>query len=160
MHQTTNPPKRDWAPTSSRTEAQIRDLIRARSAIDDNSCWLWMGSLTNAGYGALTWTRDAVKERGAHRASFIAFCGPIPTGLHIDHICRVRECVNPDHLRAVTPRANILCSPIAPAAINARKSECPRGHAYDEANTIIQRGGGRLCRTCQNTKINRKAMSA
>jgi hypothetical protein len=65
----------------------------------DSECWLWMGSLNQNGYPLFSGGR-------AHRWSFEWFNGPIPKGMHVDHLCRVRSCVNPEHLEAVTVSEN------------------------------------------------------
>ena len=130
----------------------LPDRIRRQIIIDERGCWIWQGRPMNAGYGQLGVTRDG-KTRTilAHRASYETFVGPIPDGRQLDHLCRVRLCVNPSHLEPVTPRQNIHRSPIAPAAINARKTHCPKGHPYTPENTYFNgpRKTWRLCRTCQ-----------
>lgn len=88
---------------------------------------------------------------GAHRYAYEHFIGPIPEGLQVDHLCRVRNCVNPDHLEAVTCRENVLRGD-GVAAANARATHCPQGHAYDEANTYTWTNGGRHCRACARIK--------
>jgi hypothetical protein len=71
------------------------------------TCWLWTGAMLN-GYGKF-W---AGKTVFAHRWSYERFIGPIPKGLHLDHLCRVPACVRPDHLEAVTNRENVLRSKV------------------------------------------------
>lgn len=69
-----------------------------------DSCWLWIGGKQAAGYGSF-----GVRGSGklAHRVSYELHRGAIPDGLHLDHLCRVKSCVNPDHLEPVTPRENV-----------------------------------------------------
>ncbi len=110
----------------------------------NTGCWLWLGHIDCGGYGRFSSSR-------AHRVSYERFKGPIPDGYEIDHLCKQRCCCNPDHLEAVTPRENNLRSE-SPAAKHARKTHCPRGHAYDEANTMHHRKSptvvARVCRAC------------
>jgi hypothetical protein len=73
--------------------------------------------------------------------------GPIPRGLVIDHLCRNTICVNPDHMQVVTVRENTLRGNTFQAR-NLRKTHCPQGHPYDQANTYLHRGK-RHCRICQ-----------
>lgn len=122
----------------------------ARVREQDDGCWKWVGTLKRSpfgSYGAFTLRGEGM---GAHRASWMLFRGPIPDGLTIDHLCENTRCVNPAHLEPVTLRENILRASRGTAAINAHKTECIRGHAFDEANTIIHCGGKRACRTCVN----------
>ncbi|MGC0251548.1 HNH endonuclease signature motif containing protein [Pseudactinotalea sp. Z1748] len=120
----------------------------------------------NAGYGQIGISTGAGRQRtmGAHRVSYEAFVGPIPDGLVIDHLCRVRECVNPDHLDVVKQRENIMRSPIALGALNAAKTHCPQGHEYSPENTYIYRPKnrsfiGRQCRTCVADHSRRRRAS-
>lgn len=105
-------------------------------------CWFWTGSLGSHGYGQLRVGRSTGL---AHRVSYELLVGPIAEGLQVDHLCRVLRCVNPAHLEAVTPRTNVLRSPSAPTAVNARKTQCIRGHDFDG----IDCRGHRFCRECQ-----------
>lgn len=67
-------------------------------------CWLWLGRKNPKGYGQMTISKH---QRSAHRVSYETFVGPIPEGMQIDHLCRVRHCVNPEHLEPVTQRVNL-----------------------------------------------------
>lgn len=114
----------------------------------NSGCWLWSGATTGE-YGTL-WANG--RYYGAHRLAYEMFIGPIPDGLHIDHLCRVRYCVNPDHLEPVTMRENNLRGVGAPAQ-NARKTRCLKGHAFDAVNTHVRPGdGGRECRQCKRER--------
>jgi hypothetical protein len=139
---TTQRPRQRYASDNERITLNVH--------IDEQGCWVWQRYIHAEGYGYLSAT-VAGKPRWitAHRYAYLTFVGPIAAGLQLDHLCRNRACCNPLHLEPVRARTNVMRSPIAPAALNARKTHCPQGHAYDEANTIHQRQGGRLCRTCQ-----------
>ena len=106
-------------------------------------CWLWTASRTKKGYGQF----KAEHMVYAHRFAYELLVGPIPDGLTIDHLCRVRHCVNPDHMEPVSNRVNVLRGD-AVSALNVQKTHCPQGHPYDEANTRLYRGS-RYCRTCK-----------
>jgi hypothetical protein len=109
-----------------------------------SGCWLWAGEWNDGGYGRL-WIRG--KNHQAHRLSYELHKGPIPDGLTIDHLCRVRCCVNPDHLEPVTMRENTLRG-TGPTALNVLKTSCPAGHLYTPDNTRIDARGRRSCREC------------
>ncbi len=120
-------------------------------------CWLWTAALWGGGYGAFS-IRIGGKSfpHNAHRLSYGMLVGPIPHGLVLDHLCRVRHCVNPAHLDPVTDRINILRG-VSPYARKARQAACLAGHPFDEANTYVNRNGTRHCLVCRG--IRRRAKS-
>jgi hypothetical protein len=130
------------------TELQTRPLDeRIWKFVDKTAtCWLWIGTKSH-GYGTI---RDRGMTIKAHRAMYELLVGPIPIGLTIDHLCRVTNCVNPDHLEPVTQRINNLRG-TGVSARNAAKTHCPQGHRYDEINTRIYRGM-RYCRACSSMR--------
>jgi len=109
-----------------------------------NNCWEWQASKNNKGYGTFWHNKKYVK---AHRVSYELFKGLIPQDLTIDHLCRNRKCVNPEHLEAVTMKENTLRG-IGFSAINKRKTQCPKGHPYSGDNLFIRKTGGRGCKIC------------
>lgn len=116
---------------------------------DLGMCWLWTAYAMDNGYGKFSHgTRATTKCVLAHRFAYELEIGPIPAGLELDHLCLVRLCVRPRHLEPVTGLVNNLRSS-SPPAENARKTHCPRGHLYDEANTRITADGWRICRACK-----------
>jgi hypothetical protein len=109
------------------------------------TCWLWKGASQSNGYG-----RFDVDGRTtyAHRTSYEHFVGAIAEGLTLDHLCRTRLCVRPDHLEPVTNKENLMRG-MSFSARNAVKINCPRGHEYSDTNTYTDRRGRRFCKTCR-----------
>ncbi|NWN89184.1 MAG: HNH endonuclease [Micrococcaceae bacterium] len=105
-------------------------------------CWLWIGYLNRSGYGTFGVNGKAML---AHRWSYEHYIGPIPDGLDIDHLCRVRHCVNPAHMEPVTNAENIARSPIHYGA----RTRCKNGHEFTPENTAVRPDGGRRCLTCK-----------
>jgi hypothetical protein len=131
------------------SEAMDRFLSCVEKLPDQPGCWLWTGSYTGKGYGGF-WTGE--RSVRAHRFSYEAFVGPIPSGLTIDHVCRVRMCVNPAHLRAVTQFENTMIGSSIPA-INARKTHCKWGHEFTPENTrVSSTAEGRVCLACKSER--------
>jgi len=94
------------------------------------------------------------KNKVAHRISYELLKGDIPEGLDLDHLCRNRGCVNPDHLEPVTRKENLLRGNTIPAK-HARKTHCPQGHEYTKGNTFISKSGSRHCRKCRAIRSSR-----
>lgn len=111
-----------------------------------DTCWLWMACTGADGYGKFFL---GGKRHRSHRVAYVTLVGPIPEGMQLDHLCRVRSCVNPDHLEPVTSAENTRRG--LAGALNAEKSECPRGHEYSPENTYAYRGR-RNCRTCAHDR--------
>lgn len=109
-------------------------------------CWLWTACLDREGYGQFS-PRHNVKVK-AHRFAYEGLVGPIPLGLVIDHLCRIHNCVNPDHLEVVTNAENVRRG----FRLRSRQQFCRYGHQMDAENTLIHRrrqGSPRhQCRTC------------
>jgi hypothetical protein len=108
-------------------------------------CWIYRKKPTERGYCQMRMPDGS--QPTAHRAFYMELVGPIPDGLTIDHLCKVRNCVNPDHLEPVSRGENTLRGN-SPHAQNARKTHCLNGHLYDEQNTYITPRGERACRAC------------
>lgn len=125
-------------------KSEHRSKILARINFTE-TCWLWTGSIRPNGYGKLT-TPDATLS--AHRAVYEMVRGPIPPGLDLDHLCRVRHCVNPAHLEPVTRRENLLRGATIPAA-HASREQCRKGHPLDG---FKRTEGARYCKTCHRER--------
>lgn len=113
-----------------------------------NGCLNFTGYIDRDGYGRV-YDRLSGTRMSAHRLAYELTVGPIPDGLHLDHLCRTRSCVEPSHLEPVT------------AAENQRRglkgvllTSCPDGHPYDEQNTRWT-GNRRHCRACNLAAVNR-----
>lgn len=122
--------------------------------VNTDDCWLWAGYKESQGYGQIFYREDGKnKYHYAHRFMYEQLVGKIPEGLVIDHLCRVRHCINPDHLEVVTPRVNNDRG----IPHNQLKTHCPRGHAYAGDNLLTQKSGKyrvRRCKVCVNTLQN------
>ena len=128
-------------------------FIRVKES--DGQCWRWTGSTSN-GYG---YVFNLGRLHPAHRVSYLVFSGHFDQDLQIDHLCRVRCCVNPSHLEAVTQKENIRRSPASIA--NSSKTHCLKGHPYSGENLVTPKSGQRSCRICKNeySKAYRKRLA-
>lgn len=115
-----------------------------------SGCWEWLGEKNETGYGRFFL---GGKRFFAHRISYSILKVPLLDSQPLDHLCRNRGCVNPEHLELVTHQENILRG-VGPAAKNAKKIHCPNGHPYD----LLDFGKRRckICRTPQRAKYWKK----
>lgn len=112
-------------------------------------CWFWNGAHTGHGYAAL---KHSDKTYKVTKLVWEALFGTQQKGTHLDHLCRNVWCVNPSHLEEVTPQENTLRGE-GPAALNAKKTECLRGHTLTPDNTYTRKDRtGRYCRQCINIR--------
>lgn len=125
-----------------------------KKVIKRNNCWEWT-AYTRNGYGRFKINGNLVT---AHHFSYELIHGVIPKEYEVDHLCRNKICVNPDHLEAVIKKENILRG-FAPTAINSKKTRCIHGHPLSGDNLGMRDdNGGRFCKTCRkNWKPSPKA---
>jgi len=150
----------DIIPTRHRT-ATLRRRLLAKIEKLPSGCWHWTGYVNSHGYGRIGINGRRVMT---HRAAYELFVGPIPEGLQIDHLCRLRSCCNPEHLEAVTPQENTLRSDVT----KHRDGFCSRGHERNAANTYYHKNRpGGDCRICKcererarNAKRRQKGVAA
>jgi len=121
-------------------------------------CWTFLAAIGNHGYGVFHPTKGTIEL--AHRFAYESVNGPIPAGLHIDHLCRTRDCVNPSHLEAVTPMENSSRG-LTYRLLNGMDTKCRNGHEYTPENTYVEPNGYKVrCRECarqRDRKPNRNA---
>lgn len=128
--------------------------LAVRLRIDpETGCWLWTGALTVDGYGQVPWPPGSRKMHRAHRLVWTLLSGSIPDGMVLDHLCRVRHCVNPDHMEVVTQSENARRLGGAPNT-NGR---CRNGrHAWIPANIYVHPlRGNQACRRCMEEQYGR-----
>lgn len=109
-----------------------------------DGCWHWRASTNRLGYGNYHVSRKVI---AAHRFAWMTIVGPIPEGIHLHHRCKRPECVNPDHLEAVTPADHVRLH-------SAERTHCKHGHELTSENTILRRGR-RQCKPCQRNMDRR-----
>jgi hypothetical protein len=138
---------------------QYADRFWSKVTKQENGCWVWRDHVTGSGYGQVFWGGKGEPGRVVHRIAYEALVGPLPAGLpDLDHLCRNRRCVNPDHLEPVTRRENVRRG-VGHTAINMRKTHCPKGHEYTPGNTKVGNSGGRYCRACAELYNERRRLA-
>lgn len=128
----------------------IPDKFSKKIEVLENGCWLWTGSISGNGYGVAHIGRQTTS---AHRAVFIEVRGSIPNGLELDHLCRSKRCVNPEHLEPVTRDENMrrYFESVVP------KTVCKHGHHLDGVRT--RQIGGRYCKTCVRLRKQKQRLA-
>lgn len=133
--------------------------FRAKYQVSDNGCWEWLAGTRGDGYGLfhLAPTGGSCTARGvrAHRYAYEAVNGPIPTGMVLDHLCRNRRCVNPEHMEVVTLKENCLRG-MSPNMLVYRSGYCKRGHPHTPENRISGKRGCRLCKNIAASELLKK----
>lgn len=131
--------------------------ILAKVKVSETGCMLYTGAINSGGYACV---KVMGKQFYAHLVYFTLMKGMIPEGMQHDHLCEVRHCINPDHIKQATPRENTLRSRTGITAINSKKTHCKRGHEFSLENTRLLKTGHRECKICRamhSENIRRKA---
>ena len=131
----------------------IERFLNRVEMITETGCWIWMGCIKPIGYGCFGMDTPGRKRltRRAHRVAYELFIGPIPEGMTLDHLCRIRCCVNPHHLEPVSQIINVQRA----KPHRLRQTVCKRGHEMTPANTRKFRNGRLRCRECQRIRKRR-----
>lgn len=128
-------------------------LLKYSTPVTESGCVIWLGYTNEYGYGKIT-VDD--KAKWVHRVAYEVAKGRIEKGLDIDHLCRVRCCINPNHLEAVTRRVNLLRGNTN-TAMHAAKVSCKRGHPFSGGNLRIEvKNSGILVRQCRACDLIRQ----
>ena len=122
-----------------------RIIVSEHVQEDHFGCHRWTRSKDRDGYGK-------VGGAMAHRRAWEEVHGPIPPGLHVHHLCEVRDCVNVGHMCLLTAGEHALSNRNSASGRNARKLSCIHGHPFTEENTYRWRGRSRICRTCDRER--------
>lgn len=125
--------------------------LAMNSRIDHSTmCQVWTGALKDKGYGQVSSGMARPKALAAHRAAYAYAYGSIPQGLHIDHLCRNRACINPEHMEAVEPSENTRRGQ-SPSSVASREGRCKKGHPY-VPGSFYQSKHSKSCRICRNIR--------
>lgn len=116
-------------------------------------CWVWLGRIDSDGYGIADYAGRAWR---AHRLIYTLVVGPVSPEMVMDHLCRTRCCVRPEHLEPVTTKENNLRG-WTWAQWKARQTHCVRGHPLSGSNLAIRAGRSRLERRCRACDAIRSA---
>lgn len=125
--------------------------LTSKINVRENGCWEWTASRTPGGYG-ITW--DPLRKRTCvvHRYIYGLLRSVVPEGMYCDHLCRVRHCVNPDHIEIVTHRENTMRGENFVVA-KAQQTHCIHGHEFTPENTARNPSGTRRCRACARLRL-------
>jgi hypothetical protein len=166
------------------TEAEIAlkvDLLSKFIIDPETGCWRWKYKPNKGGYGRLrVCSKRTNTSFAAHRLAYLKWVGPIADGLVVDHKCRNRSCINPEHLEVVTHKENIRRSNLTRQRARhegwkthndsrlrmsgtghrkegegAKRTHCRRGHPFVGANVMPRANGNRRCRKCHNAQKRR-----
>jgi len=142
-----------------RSDPDVR--FSAKYVLDRDGCWVWIGAKYPNGYGAFagrTGPRGTNRNVLAHRWAYERYVAPIRKGATVDHLCRNRACVNPEHLEVVSRGENSRRGGGVEAAAAKRRAltHCVHGHEFTPENTYVTPEGRRACKTCKSERSRRR----
>lgn len=125
----------------------VEEKLNNYKVDEATGCWIWQGQINRTGYGTVRFNN---KTTTAHRAYYDYYVQPVPAELQVDHLCKVRACINPAHMEIVTPIENNLRSdnPISQVMLT---NICKRGHVLTSDN-VYRQGRGRACIECRKVR--------
>jgi hypothetical protein len=121
-------------------------------------CWVWLGYVDKAGYARINIRHKGKRKAAlAHKVAYEYFVCEVPAGLELDHKCRVRCCVNPEHLEPVTRLENVRRGLVPFVSKNrfAGVTQCQRGHPFSGENLGRSKNGRRYCKFCRQVAQKR-----
>jgi hypothetical protein len=136
---------------------RLLELISQKFDVDDSGCWLWNRALTPKGYARYTF-RDGWNQYSKSVPWLVheLVIGEVADDEEVDHLCKVRHCINPDHLEAVTHLENLRRADIFDVAqLHRNKECCPQGHEYNGDNLYVAPNGHRGCKECRRENVRR-----
>lgn len=139
------------------TKDEFLSRLPTLYAVDaERGCWIWQMQVADTGYGKVHFEG---RKRQAHRVVYETMVGPVPEGLDLDHLCRVRHCVNPAHLEPVSRSVNLLRGK-GVSEYFARQTHCKNGHPLSGDNLRLTSKGYRVCVECSRVNLRRSRLSA
>ncbi|MFO0253725.1 MAG: HNH endonuclease signature motif containing protein [Betaproteobacteria bacterium] len=138
--------------------ATLKERIEAGVVVDGAGCWRWQRAKNGDGYGIMTVYEGSPRKKktiGVHRVAYREWVGPVPLGMVLDHLCRVRDCANPKHLEPVRPGENTLRGR-SPIVLQRLEPTYACGHPKDAQHTYVNpKTGKRNCKPCQRAAKKR-----
>ncbi len=137
----------------------LEERFWAKVQPEPSGCWRWIAYTGGVGYGYIKEGGRGSRLLVAHRYAYELLAGPIPAGHELDHLCRHRWCVNPQHLEAVSHTENIRRG-VAPNILISQSGKCAQGHEINATNTYYRkdRPGRWNCRICRQERRHRERL--
>lgn len=130
---------------------RVKEILERATPEPNTGCLIWEGSVNLQGYATIQRRKISSVPMLTHRFVYELSFGPIPEGLELDHLCRVRCCINPTHLEPVTHSENMKRSPLKPQRI---ATHCVHGHPFSGENLVLKKDR-RACRECRRKSFRK-----